>query len=302
MKKYAVIIITFFLAALPGQASVQGKIVGTVYDTEGNALSGVSVRIISMKSAAQQFTTETRDDGSFTQVGVWPGMYQITFKKEGFVPVSREIKVGIDETRRLEITMKPASEIVREQLSEADSQFVKGNEAYENENYEKAIQAFQDAIDLNDSMWAYHFNLGLAYKKAGHTERALEAFRRAVDLNPESYSCNKEMGEALAKKNQHEEAAPYYQKAVEINPEDPDTQYNFGVVLSQLGRNQEALEHFLKTTDLDPEYADAYYQAGTIFIGLNEKDRAVEMLQKFLDSAPDHEKADLARQMLDYLK
>ncbi|MFW6137089.1 MAG: carboxypeptidase-like regulatory domain-containing protein, partial [Candidatus Aminicenantaceae bacterium] len=107
MKKYAVILITFFLAAPPVLASVQGKIVGTVYDTEGNALSGVSVRIISMKSAAQQFTTETRDDGSFTQVGVWPGMYQITFKKEGFVPVSREIKVGIDDTRRLEITMKP---------------------------------------------------------------------------------------------------------------------------------------------------------------------------------------------------
>ena len=304
MRKYSIYIMfsmLLLLAAVPLSAQ-QGKIVGTIVDVEGNPLPDVSVRITSMKSAAQRFRTESKDDGSFTQVGVWPGMYQITFKKEGYVPTSMEIKVGISETRTLKVTMKPAGEMVKEQLSEADTQFVKGNKAYQNENFNQAVKAYQKAIELNDSMWAYHFNLGLAYKKAGQTDKALEAFQKAAALNPESFSCNKEMGEALAKKDRHEEAAPYYKKAVELNPEDPDTQYNYGIVLSHLGRNEEALEHFLKATELDPEYADAYYQAGTILIGQNQKDRAVEMLEKFLEAAPGHEKAELARQMLDYLK
>jgi tetratricopeptide (TPR) repeat protein len=304
MKKYAflfIIVPLFMFAAIPAAAQ-QGKVVGTVVDTDGSPLPDVDIRIISMKSAAQRFTTKSQDDGRFTQVGVWPGMYQISFKKEGYVPVSMEIKVGITETKTLQVTMKPASEMVRDQLSEADTQFVKGNKAYQDENFDKAIEAFQEAIALNDAMWAYHFNLGLAYKKAGREDEALEAFTTAVELNPESFSCNKEMGEALAKKDKHQEAAPYYEKAVEINPEDPDTQYNYGIVLSQLGQNQEALLHFIKATELDPEYADAYYQAGTILIGQNEKEQAIEMLEKFLEIAPDHEKADIARQMLNYLK
>jgi len=294
--------LTLFLVTVIPLASQQGKVVGTVTDHEGNPLSDVDIRIISMKSAAQRFTTESKNDGSFTQVGVWPGMYQISFKKEGYVPVSMEIKVEIAETRTLKVTLKPASEIAREQLSDADTRFVQGNEAYLDENFDKAIEAYQEAISLNDDMWAYHFNLGLAYKKTGQAEKALEAFSRAAEINPESYSCNKEMGEALAKKDQHQEAAFYYEKAVELNPDDPDTQYNYGIVLSQLGQNQEALLHFTKATELDPEYADAYYQAGTILIGQNEKERAIEMLEKFLETAPDHEKADLARQMIDYLK
>ncbi len=304
MKKYTILVMVlmfFLLTAIPLSAQ-QGKVVGTITDTEDNPLPDVNIRIVSMKSAAQRFTTESKDDGSFTQVGVWPGMYQISFKKEGYMPVSMEIKVGITETTTLKVTMKPADDMVREKLSEADTQFVKGNKAYQEENFDKAIEAYQEAIALNDAMWAYHFNLGLTYKKAGQADKALEAFRRAAELNPESYSCNKEMGEALAKRDQNEEAAPFYQKAVELNPEDPDTQYNYGIVLSQLGQNQEALLHFTKATELDPEYADAYYQAGTILIGQNEKDRAVEMLEKFLEIAPDHEKADIARQMLDYLK
>jgi len=53
---------------------------------------------------------------------------------------------------------------------------------------------------------------------------------------------------------------------------------------------------------LKPDYADAYYQMGTIYIGQNKVPEAKASLEKFLALAPQHEKAPIARQLLDFLK
>ena len=63
-----------------------------------------------------------------------------------------------------------------------------------------------------------------------------------------------------------------------------------------------ALVSFAKCIAIKPEYADAYYQLGTLYIGQNKVKEAVENLEKFLELAPGHEKAGVARQLLDYLK
>ena len=54
--------------------------------------------------------------------------------------------------------------------------------------------------------------------------------------------------------------------------------------------------------ELKPDYIDAYYQIGTIAIGQNKIPEAVAALEKFLSLAPDHEKAPVAKQLLEYLK
>ncbi len=91
-------------------------------------------------------------------------------------------------------------------------------------------------------------------------------------------------------------------KAVELNQDDHDTYYNLGLVLIALGESEKALEAFLRATDLKKDYAEAYYEIGTIYIRQNNIDEAVKNLEKFLELSPEHEKADTARQLLDYLK
>ncbi len=47
---------------------------------------------------------------------------------------------------------------------------------------------------------------------------------------------------------------------------------------------------------------DAYYHIGTIYIGQNNTEEALKNLEKFLELAPEHEKANIAQQLLDFLK
>jgi len=298
-------IIFLFLAALLLSSlwpQVQGKIEGIVTDNEGKPLEGVAVTIISLKGSALKLELKSDKNGKFTQVGLWPGYYQLNLKKSGYLPLSREVKVSIAETSKLEVKMEKAKEIMEQSLSKADSLFLKGYKLYEEQKYEEAAAAYQEAIKTNQTQWGYHFNLGLTYKKLNRKEEALVAFLKAAELNPESFSINKELGEVLGKSGNFEEAKKYYKKATELSPDEPDAFYNLGVCLLNSGESEEALQAFLKVIELKPDYADSYYQLGTLSISQNKKEEAVKYLEKFLALAPEHEKAALAKQLLDYLK
>lgn len=298
-----IVSVLFLLLSISSLAQVRGKVRGTVVDSQGNPLEKATVTIISTRQASQRYETKTGKDGKFAQVGIYPGYYQVSIKKDGYLPKSLEVHVEIDGDTNLEIIkLETADERAMKSLSGADKAFLKANEYYNKQDYEKAAAAYQEAIGLSSNNWAYYFNLGLTYKKLNRLSEAREAFNKAVELNPESFSANKELGELLAREEQYEAAAGYYRKAAKLSPNDPDAHYNLGACLVNLGQGEEALAHFQKTIELKPDYAEAYFQLGSIYIGQNKKAEAIASLEKFLELAPQHEKTALARQLLEYLK
>lgn len=290
------------LTAVAAWAQFQGKIGGHVLDPEGKPVDKAEVSIVSQRSSSVRYDVKTDKDGRFIQVGIMPGYYMVTAKKAGFTPGSKEVHVGVADQQEIEITLKSVAAEAEKSYSAADKAFLRGNKLYAEQKYAEAAAAYQEAIGLAPASWGYHLNLGLALKKSGKAEEALAAFRKSAELNPESYSANKEAGEALAKAGQHAEARTFYEKAAGLSPDDPDAQYNLGVCQVNLGEPEGALARFQKTVELKPDYADAYYQMASILISQNKVPEAKAALEKFLTLAPEHEKAPIARQLLDYLK
>lgn len=281
---------------------VQGKLMGVVRDGQGNPLEKASVHVVSTRTTSVAYNLTTNKEGRFLQVGIQPGYFQVTVKKDGYMPRTTEARVSLAGETNLEFKLDTADEIALRSISAADKVFLKGNQLYGEQKYAEAAAAYQEAVGMSQTNWGYFLNLGLAYKKLDNKDEALAAFRKAVELSPETYSANKELGEALAKGSAFDEAKNYYQKAVDLSPDDPDAHFNLGACLTNTGEQDAALEHFLKTAALKPDYADAYYQMGTIYIGKNMVPEAVQSLEKFLELAPGHEKAPLAKQLLQYLK
>lgn len=293
------------LAALTlgaGLAQTQGKIEGRVADPAGNPIEKVAVSIVSQRTSSIHYELSTDKKGKFLQVGISPGGYLVIFKKEGFAPVSKEVRVSIDETTQVDTQLKTVEAEVQKTLSEADSLFLKGNKLYADQNYPEAVAVYREALKLDPANWRYYMNLGLACKKMGGADEALAAFRKALELNPESFSVNKEIGEALARAGKLDEAKPYYEKAVALRPDDPDAHYNLGLCLSSTGEPDSALAQFQRAVELKPDFADPYYQIGTLLISQNKVPEAVASLEKFLALAPDHPMAGVAKQLLQALK
>lgn len=302
MKRTIVLTLLVTLTLTAGWAQFQGRITGRVLDPEGKPLEKAEVSIVSQKTASMHYDLRTDKQGRFLQIGLMPGYYVMTVKKEGFAPYSQEIHVGVAGEAVYELTLKSVEAALEKTYSEADKLFLKASKLYADQRFPEAASAYEQAVELDPSNWRYLLNLGLSYKKANKPEEALAAFRKAVELNPESYSTNKETGEALAREGRFAEAKPFYEKAAGLSPDDPDAHFNFGVCLVNTGESEAALLHFQKTVELKPDYADAYYQTGTILIGQNKVPEARAALEKFLELAPDHEKAGIAKQLVEFLK
>jgi tetratricopeptide (TPR) repeat protein len=302
MKRFALAFALTALAAGFLAAQYQGKVEVRVVDESGKPLEKAEVSIVSQKSAAIRYDHATDKEGRFIQVGLTPGNYMINVKKAGFAPVSKEIRVSIAGEDKYEVTLRAAEAAEMKSLSAADRLFLKGNGLYAAQKYAEAAAAYEEAVANSQSNWAYFLNLGLAYKKLDRPADAERAFRKAVELNAESFSANKELGEVLAKLGRPDEAGPFYEKAAALNPEDPDIHYNLGLLLNAGGNPEKAFDEFTKAVELRPDFAEAYYEMGTILIGRNKVAEAVASLEKFLKLAPDHEKAAIARQLLEYLK
>ncbi len=194
MKKIRVLVLVLSLFPLGARADVEGKITGVVKDQGGDLIGGVQITIVSVRMPSRRYKTKTNAQGRFTQIGIWPDQYQVSFQKEGYATQTVEVRVAISETTDLEIHLQAADRALQRQLTEADKLFLHANDRYAQGEYEEAVRIYEEAVGLNESRWEYHFNLGLAYKKLGCAEESIRAFSQAVGLNPASFSCHKELG------------------------------------------------------------------------------------------------------------
>jgi Flp pilus assembly protein TadD len=302
IRKLFLAVLLFALILSAARAQTQGRIDGHVLDESGRPVEKAAVSIVSGRTASVHYEMTTDKQGRYFQIGLPPGDYVVTAKKEGLAPMSKEVHVSIDETTSVDFSLKTVEAAIEKTLSQADTLFLKGNKLYTAQNYADAAAAYEEAIKLDQANWRYFLNLGLARKKQGQSDQALEAFRKALALDPESISVNKEVGEALAKADNFAEAKTYYEKAVALSPNDAEARYNLGICLSSTGEPEAALAQYQKAVELKPDFADALYQMGTLLVGQNKVPEAVACLEKFLQLAPDHEKAGVAKQLLQYLK
>jgi len=302
VPKRSVLFSLLALMVLSGRGQYQGRIEGRVTDAAGMPLVGVEVSVVSSKLGSQKFDFKTDREGRYTQIGLSPGFYLVSFRKEGFAPRSIEVKVHIAEATTLDVKLEPAATEAMRTMSESDRLFIQGNKLLGEGKLAEAAASYEEAIKLSPNQWAYYFNLGLVNKKLQKSEEARASFAKALELNPGSYSASKELAESLAKAGQYEEARDLYLKAVEISADDADVFYNLGLCQVSTGEAEGAIASLLKCVTLKPDYADAYYQLGTLYVGQNKVGDAVANLEKFLALAPGHEKAAVARQLLDYLK
>ena len=107
-----VLLILLFSAQLRAQ-STTGTIVGTVTDSSGLAMSGVSV--VAMDVATNNSRKATTDDsGVFSIPNLDAGTYRVEFQKTRFKKSQATIELPVSETRRLKVSMEvgPIDEVV----------------------------------------------------------------------------------------------------------------------------------------------------------------------------------------------
>ncbi len=268
------ILILFTAQNFLGFQEEQGKVKGTIYDSEKKPLKDV---ILTLKhlDTGQPFTSKSNKKGSFSFNFLPAGKFSFTAEKEGYQGFSGEFELKPNTVQELEITLVKALSLEQKAEKEAIEAFQEGVKLVQENKITEAIEAFKKATELKPDFSEAFTNLGILLFQAKRDEEAEQALLKSRELKPNDPKPNQILTEI------------YYEKAR---------------VLVQSDKIDEGLEILKKAYELNPNHAYVNYLMGIIYATKQMKEEAIKHLENFLKLEPNSPFAEKAKEVLESLK
>lgn len=142
--------------------------------------------------------------------------------------------------------------------------------------YERAIQDYNQAIQIRPQLAEAYYNRGLTYYYLGEYEDAIQDYGQAIQINPQFAEAYYKRGVVYDNLGQYEDAIQDYNQAIQINSQFAEFYYNRGVVYNDLGQYERAIQDYDQTIQIDPQFAMAYYNRGVTYSYLGEYEQAIQ--------------------------
>ena len=224
-----ILTLAFLLVAISG-AHAQGRVDGTVLGMDGKPFVGATLEFKSAETG-QSYTVKTDKDGKYIQLGVTPGMYDVTVVDKGTPVFTQKFLVKNQVESTLDINLKELAAAQAAAQAAAHPEEAKKKEDAENKfkdlkiQFEAAKAAMVEATDLRKQVKAAPADqrADLQSKLDADLQTAITAFSKAEqdvgekDVNNHS-TILASLGQAYELSGKHDEAIAAYQKANEIKP------------------------------------------------------------------------------------
>ncbi|HYN20972.1 MAG TPA: tetratricopeptide repeat protein [Thermoanaerobaculia bacterium] len=156
--------------------------------------------------------------------------------------VSELAREAASLTRKESSAVRPAPAAAPDRAEEWYEQGVE----WEDDEPERAIQAYRQALQLDPDLTDAHLNLGRLLHESGRPADVASAethYRRALALRPADATAAFNLGVALQDLKRLHDAVEAYEKALALDPRLPDAHFNLAVVNEELGHKQAAFFH-----------------------------------------------------------
>lgn len=102
---------------------------------------------------------------------------------------------------------------------------------------------------------------GTIYELRGEYDRAIQSFQQQLELDPTDVSINRDIGSCYRKSSDFKRAEQYLKKNLRIFPFDPQANYEMALLYSAMRREESALQHLKQAIrgwdGADPEFETA---------------------------------------------
>jgi tetratricopeptide (TPR) repeat protein len=114
----------------------------------------------------------------------------------------------------------------------------------EDESFEEARRAYQEAIHLRPSFIEAHLNLGFLHHHDRNLKEAEACYRRALHYDPTFALAPFNLAVVLEDQHNNSGAIAAYEATLSADPTFRDTHGNVAQLYEQLGRRRDALRHY----------------------------------------------------------
>ncbi|XP_076190218.1 protein O-mannosyl-transferase TMTC3 isoform X2 [Aptenodytes patagonicus] len=179
--------------------------------------------------------------------------------------------------------------------------------ALENEkNFERALQFFIQATQVQPDDIGAHMNVGRTYKNLNKTKEAEESYMIAKSLMPQIIPGKKYAARVApnhlnvyinlanlirANESRLEEADQLYRQAISMRPDFKQAYISRGELLLKMNKPLKAKEAYLRALDLDRNNADLWYNLAIVYIELKDPTEALKNFNRALELNPTHKLA-----------
>jgi tetratricopeptide (TPR) repeat protein len=152
------------------------------------------------------------------------------------------------------------------------------------DNYEAAEATFNAGMVLDPNNVDIQLSLGDLYMAENDIDKAIKTYCDAIAVDPTNYLTYAKTGLALWEKDYLEESVVAFHKSIELNPDFEIAQNNLGVVyLDGYGDPKESVDYFRTAININPNYTLAYFNLARAYQAIGDKALAAEYYQMTLD-------------------
>ena len=168
------------------------------------------------------------------------------------------------------LAQQKAAEEENKQFTGLKQVFDQGVALQNSKQFAEAAAMFEKAIPLakEKNLVAVEEHLADSYAGAKQYDKAVETYNKAIELDPNDSALHNSLGSTYAQMNKIPEAQAEFKKAADLDPTHAaQAYYNMGAIFYNTGKMDEAADAFKKASELDPNNAAAYALLGRALMG-----------------------------------
>ncbi len=163
------------------------------------------------------------------------------------------------------------------------AQFAIGGYYFGRQDYDKAIEHYKKATEINSTFPPVYNILGYAYRQNGDFANAEQSFKKYIELIPKEPNPYDSYGELLLKMGKFDDSIAQYQKALSIDENFIPSYVGIAVNNLYKDKHDDAMAEFQKITDKarsDGDRATALFGMAVVDLDRGEMDKALANIDK----------------------
>jgi tetratricopeptide (TPR) repeat protein/capsular polysaccharide biosynthesis protein len=177
--------------------------------------------------------------------------------KPDYVLAFYNLAVVLDENNQLEAAIDNYRQVIALKPDYVEAYSNLGCTLVKDDRIPEAIEIYQAGIAIKSDWATLYNNLGQVLLDK-NPDRAIAAYQRAIELEPDLVLAHYNLGKAWQIQGEHSAAVACFDRVVELNPDHISGYTDGGFSLMALGKIAEALPYFAKAIAVKPDFVEAY--------------------------------------------
>jgi len=161
-------------------------------------------------------------------------------------------------------------------------------ELYEQGDISQALLVLEDALQINPSNSAWHFNKALALDAINRFEEAINEYKIALDMNPLDVEVLNSLAVDYTRSGQYDLAIATFEQIQQLDPNFEPCYCNRIITYTEMGQHDLAEQMFYLAQQIEPDCALCYYNIGNSLFIRGQYKKAVSCWLKTAELEPTH--------------